>query len=124
MKRRTRGAARGERGAVTAELALGLPLLCALTLALVWMLAVAMAQIRAVDAARETARALARGESEQQAVDLGRAVAPPGATFTVHSAGEQVRVRVRGKMKGPGGIFDSLPGVELEAEAVALLESP
>ena len=38
-----------ERGAVTAELALGLPLLLALTVGLVWLLAVGAGQVRVVD---------------------------------------------------------------------------
>ena len=53
---------RGERGAVTAELAMALPLLVAVTVGLVWLLAVGAAQLRVVDAARETARAVARGD--------------------------------------------------------------
>ena len=51
---------RDQRGAVTAELALALPLLFAVTVGLVWLLAVGAAQIRVVDAARESARAVAR----------------------------------------------------------------
>ena len=50
---------RGERGAVTAELAMALPLLVAVTVGLVWLLAIGAAQLRVVDGARETARAVA-----------------------------------------------------------------
>ena len=53
-----------ERGAATAELAMVLPLLVAVAIGLVWLLSVGAAQVRAVDAARETARALARGDGE------------------------------------------------------------
>ena len=63
--------AQGERGAVTAELALVLPMLVAVTVGLVWLLAVAAAQMRAVDAARETARAVPRGDDEGAAVSQG-----------------------------------------------------
>ena len=49
--------ARCERGAATAELALGIPLLVALTAGLVWMLALGAAQVRVIDASREAARA-------------------------------------------------------------------
>ena len=49
------------RGAATAELAMALPLLVAVTVGLVWLLAVGAAQIRVVDAARETARAAGPG---------------------------------------------------------------
>ena len=48
---------------------MGLPLLLAVTVGLVWLLSVGAAQIRTVDAARETARAVARGD------DVGAAVA-------------------------------------------------
>ena len=51
---------------MTAELALVLPLLVAVTLGLVWLLAVGAAQVRTVDAARETARAVARGDARRR----------------------------------------------------------
>ncbi|MFI2708388.1 TadE family type IV pilus minor pilin, partial [Nocardioides sp. CER28] len=50
-----------DRGAATAELVMVLPALVAVTIGLVWLLSVGAAQVRTVDAARETARALARG---------------------------------------------------------------
>ncbi|MFC6345462.1 TadE family protein, partial [Nocardioides hankookensis] len=52
---RTPAPRRDERGAATAELAMTLPLLLAVTIGLVWLLSVGAAQVRAVDAARETA---------------------------------------------------------------------
>lgn len=113
---------RSERGAVTAELALGLPLLLAVTVALVWLVAVAIGQARTVDAARETARALARGDDQAGAVALGERVAPGAVRITVMRQGDRVVVRATGRMAGPGGLFGSLPGVRLDAEAVALLE--
>ena len=48
-----------------------LPLLVAVTIGLVWLLAVGAAQVRTVDAARETARALARGDDQATAVGRG-----------------------------------------------------
>lgn len=112
---------RGERGAVTAELALGLPVLVALTVGLVWLLAVATAQVRAVDAAREAARALARGDEVAVAVELGRSVAPAGSRVRVSNAADRVTVRVSGRVAGPGGIF-SRAGATYDASAVALVE--
>ncbi|WP_426242843.1 TadE family type IV pilus minor pilin [Nocardioides sp. LHG3406-4] len=113
---------RGERGAVTAELAMGLPLLLALTVGLAWLLGVGTAQVRAVDAARESARALARGDSEAEAVALGRAVAPAGARISIGTDGGRVVVRVRATVTGPGGLFEALPSAEVDAEAVTLVE--
>ena len=85
---------RGEQGAVTAELAMALPLLVAVTIGLVWLLAIGAAQLRVVDGARETARAVARGDDQAAAVALGQRVAPDGATFRVSGAGDEVRVEV------------------------------
>jgi Flp pilus assembly protein TadG len=116
------GPSRDEKGAVTAELALVLPLLVAVTVGLVWLLAVGAGQLRAVDAARETARALARGDAPEQAVAVGEQVAPDGATVRVSTGAGRVRVTVSGDVAGPGGIFDFLPSTRLHAEAVAVLE--
>lgn len=107
---------------MTAELALVLPVLVAVTIGLVWLLSVGAAQLRAVDAARETARSLARGDSVSDAVAVGQRVAPPGSTVTVSSGGGTVTARASGHVDGPGGLFAFLPGVRVEAEAVAVDE--
>jgi Flp pilus assembly protein TadG len=113
---------RNTRGAVTAELALVLPLLVAVTIGLVWLLAIGADQLRAIDAARETARALARGDAPEAAIGVGQQVAPDGATVRVSTRGGHVRVTVTGEAAGPGGIFDALPPAELHAEAIAVIE--
>ncbi len=115
-------ARRGERGAVTAELALALPLLLAITVLMVWLLAAGAGQVRAVDAARETARALARGDDRSAALAVGRRVAPDGATVDVRREPGRVVVRVRAAVPGPGGLLRLLPDVALSAEAVAIDE--
>lgn len=116
------GVRRRERGAVTAELAMGLPLLVALTVGLIWLLAVGVAQIRVLDAARETARAVARGDEAGAAVAVGRRVAPPGGAVEVRVEGEEVVAVASGEVRGPGGLFDFLPAVTVRGEAVAVLE--
>jgi Flp pilus assembly protein TadG len=110
---------RSARGAATAELAMVLPLLVAVSIGLVWLLAVGAAQVRAVDAARETARALARGDDQATAVERGLTVAPEGSHVAVSRAGGEVRVTVTGRVEGPGGLFAHLPSPRLRAEAVA-----
>lgn len=115
---------RGERGAVTAELALALPMLMAVTVGLVWLLAVGAAQIRVVDAARETVRVAARGDGDGAAVSRGLAVAPAGSSVTLSRSAEEVRAHVSGRVDGPGGLFAFLPGVQVRAEAVAVSEEP
>jgi hypothetical protein len=113
---------RGERGAVTAELAMALPLLVAVTIGLVWLLSVGADQLRVVDGARETARAVARGDDEAAAVALGQRVAPDGAEVSVSGSGDEVHVEVQAWADGPGGLFAFLPGVRLHAEAVTTSE--
>ena len=126
MRRRSRrGAAqprRDESGAVTAELALGLPLLVALTAGLVWLLALGAAQVRVVDASREAARAVARGDDQSAAVGLAQRIAPAGATVEVSLSDGQVQVTTRARIEGPAGLLRALPGVTVEAAAVAVTE--
>jgi hypothetical protein len=113
-----------QRGAVTAETAMVLPLLVALTIALAWLLTLGIAQVRAVDAARETARALARDESESVAIGLGRQAAPEGARIEVSHSGNEVVVVVTSTVHGPGGLLSGLPAVDVRARAVAAMEEP
>jgi Flp pilus assembly protein TadG len=114
---------RGQRGAVTAELALGLPLLVSLTVGLVWLLAVGETQVRMVDAARETARASARGDALPEAVARGVEVAP-GATITVAERDGRVWATASGSVEPPGGLLGFLPPVHVHAAAVAAVEGP
>ena len=105
---------------MTAELALVLPMLVAVTIGLVWLLAVGAAQVRTVDAARETARAVARGDDQRR---RGRPRAGgwprPAAPSPWPAGGGEVRVTVSGEVTGPGGLFAHLPTPTVRAEAVA-----
>jgi hypothetical protein len=112
-----------ERGAVTAELAMAVPLLLALTVGLVWLLTLGVAQVRLVDATREVARALARGDPAGEAIARAGQVAPHGTELTVSPSGDQVLVRGSVSVDGVGGLFDALPSVHLSAEAVAATET-
>ena len=116
------GCRREEDGAATAELALGIPLLVALTAGLVWMLAVGAAQVRVIDASREAARAVARGDDMVRAEALALRIAPDGALVRFEVGDTQVTVTTRARIAGPGGLLASLPGVTVSAEAVALVE--
>jgi hypothetical protein len=99
-----------------------LPVLVAVTLGLAWLLALAATQVRVVDAARETARAVARDDNRSSAVALGRRVAPHASRIVVDDASETVVVRVSAEVRGPGGLFRFMPGVHVDAEAVAAKE--
>jgi hypothetical protein len=116
------GRPRRQAGAVTAELALALPILVAVTWGLVWLLSVGVAQVRTVDAARETARAVARGDATPAAVARGQEVAPADAVIAVTTTTDQVVVTASATIPGPGGMFGWLPGVQVRARAVAAME--
>ncbi len=111
-----------ESGAVTAEAAVVIPLLLAVTMTLVWLVALAATQVRVVDAAREAARAAARGESDATSLERGRQVAPDGARFEISRANGAVTVRVASEVDGPGGLLAFLPAVPVSSEAVAAEE--
>jgi hypothetical protein len=115
---------RSERGAVAAETAVVIPVLVGVALGLVWLVALAVTQVRVVDAARETARALARDEPAATAVELGRRVAPDDSRIDVVEEPGAVRVHVVAEVRGPGGLFAFLPAVDVDAEAVSARESP
>jgi Flp pilus assembly protein TadG len=115
----TRGRCRSpddDRGAVTVEAAVvvfGLLLVLVLGSATV---AAVIGQLNCVDAAREAARVVARGEPERVG-PLVQAIAPAGAGVAVHAEGDTVRVEVTADPVG--GL---LPGVHLRARAFAVLE--
>lgn len=112
---------RDQRGAVTAEAALVMPVLAAVTLALVWMLGLAVAQVRVTDAAREAARAVARGDPLDEARALARTAAP-GAEVQIDAGGQRVRVHVVRTVRPPGDLLGHLAGARVEATAEALAE--
>ena len=106
-----------DRGSATAELAVALPVLALLLVVALTAVAAVTAQLRCVDAAREAARAAARGSSDATAA--GRRAAPAGAAVTVDSGGERVRAVVRVRITPLGGW---LPGPEVSATAEAEAE--
>ncbi len=105
---------RGERGFVTAEAAVALPVMVLFTAGLLSGLMAVAAQIQCVDAARAGARAAARSEPEAAALAAARAAAPRGAAVSLTREGELVRVRVTARAP--------VLEVALHAEAAALAE--
>ncbi|MFF6980347.1 TadE family type IV pilus minor pilin [Streptomyces sp. NPDC008343] len=106
-----------DRGFVTAESAVVLPVLVMFAMALVWGLLVVAAQIQCVDAARTGARAAARQDPADAVIEVTREAAPRGATVTVGREGDEVRVVVVAKPPVLGGI-----PFEVREEAVASAE--
>ncbi len=111
-----------ESGAVTAEAAMALPVLVLFTLAMAWLVSLGVTQVRALDAAREVARAAARSDSPVDAVALGRRVAPAGSRISVDVDAELVVVRVSAPVRAPGGLFGALGAHTVQARAVAATE--
>jgi Flp pilus assembly protein TadG len=110
---------RRDGGMATAELAVVLPVLVLLVAAGLTAVSVVLAQLRCVDAAREAARAAARGETVAVTRSAAARVAPTSATVDVGTDGEEVRVTVSATAGRLGGL---LPTFRVTATAVALRE--
>ena len=109
----------GQTGLVTAETAIVSVGLVIVAVAMLLVVAIGLAQVRCVDASRDVARALARGESEAGSIEAGRATAPAGARFSTSIAGGVVRVDVSATVSGPG-LLRHFGGVRVgSASAVA-----
>lgn len=79
---------------VTAETAVVLPVLLLVLAAAVAAVVVVGSQLRCVDAAREGARAAARGEAAAVVTELAGRAAPEGAQVQVSVVGDTVTVTV------------------------------
>jgi len=103
-------------GSATAELAVSLPALMLMLFVALTAIGSVRTQLECVDAAREAARARARGEPGEAA---GRRVAPPGTVVVVVVEGDIVRAMVSARVHPLGG---RLPGFAVTADATALIE--
>jgi hypothetical protein len=112
---------RDESGAVTAETAVTLPLIAVFAVSMAWLVTLGITQVRALDAARETARAAARSEGTAEAVALGRRVATDGSQISVSHGDGTVVVTVSSPVTG-AGLFGGWATFRVRAEAVAALE--
>lgn len=110
---------RGDRGMVTAEAAVALPALVVLAGLAVSVVALATGQLRCVDAAREAARAVARGEPAAAARALAARAAPQGARITLADSGDTVSVTVTVQVRPLGGL---LPAATVQGHAVGVRE--
>jgi len=104
---------------VTAETAVVLPVLLLVLAAAVGALVVVGAQLRCVDAAREGARAAARGEPAATVARVARAGAPRGASATSAVLGDTVTVTVSAPVHPLGPVPLR---VRVSASAIAELE--
>ncbi len=110
---------RSAAGSVTAELATALPVLVVMLAVAIGVVGAVTDQLRCVDAAREGARAAARGEPAARVVAIARQVAPPGAQVQTAPAGDgMLTVSVSSRVPMAGRL---LP-VAVRARAVAAAE--
>ena len=119
--RPARGRLGPDAGSATVELAAAIPLLVAVTLAMVGVIGLARDQVLAQGAAREAAREATMGGDPARATAAARAALPSGrpATVTVAAAGPgRVRVVVGLAVKLPFGVRP----VIVSATTVAALE--
>jgi TadE-like protein len=91
---------RREQGSVTAELAVGLPVVVMLLVAVLTLAAASTAQMRAVDAARAGARAVAIGEDDAAIASAVAHVGGEDAELTLVRDGEWVEVTVSRPVAG------------------------
>ena len=104
----------GDGGFTTVEAALAIASLVAVFALAVGGVAAVSTQVRCVDAAREAARLVARGD-EGRAVGSARRIGPPDATVVVRREGDFVVASVSAQSR-------LLPGIRLGATAIAVLE--
>lgn len=114
---------RSDDGYVTAEAAVVLPALVVLLGACLWAIAVAGAQVRCVDAARDAARAAARGEPDSAVAAAAKEAGPPGCDVEVTHEGDHVVVTVRARVGPATGALAAIPAPIAQATAVAESEA-
>lgn len=112
--------ARGQRGSVTAELAVALPVVVLVVATVAFAGTVARASVSCHDAAWTAARLLARDEPAGAALAAAARVAPAGASVTPSGSATEVTVHVVADVPvGPRGA-----AVRVRCQATAPLEDP
>ncbi len=108
-----------DRGAVTAELAVGMVAVALVLLAVLAVAGATVAQVRCTDAARAGARAAALGAADEEVGSVVRRSAGADAHVTVRRADGWVQVEVRASLPGAGLV----PALGVSA-AAAVPEEP
>ncbi|MDN5727177.1 MAG: hypothetical protein L0G99_14785 [Propionibacteriales bacterium] len=107
---------RGDRGMVTAELAMGTIAVVVLVILLSGAASLLVVQMGCLDSASEIARQTARGD--KAAVAMARSDVPAGSAVSVRRTNDAVRVEV----STPVRLLPSLPAFTVRAEATTVLE--
>ena len=108
-----------ERGLVTAETMMVAPFVVAVAVAGIWLVSLGVTHARATDAAREAARSLARGDSQEVAERHATDAAARGSRIEISRQHDAVEVTVSTPARLPlfGGV-----GTTVSGRAVASLE--
>ena len=94
-------------GMVSVEIALSLALVLLFAVIGAWLLAAGQLQARLTDAARATARELARGDSTVDAIAAGHRITPD-ARVEVLRDDRLIQVSARQELHGPGPVLSGL----------------
>ena len=113
-----------ERGMVTAEMAVLAPFGVTFGLLLLWIVSLGFTQVQLVDAAREAARLVARGEPVAAAVDVARRQAPADARVRISERNGLVTVRISARSRLPLPVLRHVGARTLAASAVSADERP
>jgi TadE-like protein len=111
-----RAARRAGHGSITAETAVVLPVIVVMLLMATWAIGLVVTHIRCLDAARDVARAVARGEPPDEA----RRAAPKGSAVQVHRDGDDVTAVVGVSRRWP--LFGGAGAVRVEERATLQVE--
>lgn len=114
-----RGAGRGDRGYVTAESALLLPIVFAVGYAFALVVLIVADQVRCADAAWEAARELGRGVPVARLSELAARFAPEGAHASTWSADGALTVEVDREQSIASRL---LPSIRISATATVPCE--
>lgn len=112
-----------DRGSVTAETAVLLPVLLVVLTAALGVLACVAAQLSCVDAARAGARAAARGDSPASVRATAERLGPEHAEVRLVEGDGTVEVQVSARVRPLGRLLARLPEVVVRGRAAADLES-
>lgn len=109
---------------VTAELMTIAPFGLAVAFLLLWIVSLGLTQVRLADAARESARMVARGESQDAAEAMARRHAPGRATVEVTTRDGKITVTVAARSRMPIPFFAGIGSQSMESTSVAAAETP
>lgn len=105
-----------DAGAVTVEAAIALGAFITVLALVLGAISAAIDQLRCIDAAREAARLVARGEPDRARVAAAE-IAPNSANVTITVHGDAIQVDVRAEP-----VNGLLPGLQLRGAAYAIAE--